>query len=164
VPLSSIVEINAEIKSLVAIALESKTEYFKIALKDKGVDDAVIDSILLSVRTCEDLLSQTFDFFKNVKATEKYLTSDPNYVKPVRVSLGAGEFQYIPVVETLKKIAADHSFQKLRKYAKTPSQEDGESMDFCLSDLDDGRRLRNSSYFLKNPNAFRFVLSYYFIG
>jgi len=155
VPLSAIAEINSEIKSLVAIALQSKMEHFKMALNDNGVSNACIDAILQSVATFEDLLGQTFDLFKNVKAAEKCLTSDPNYVKPERVALGSGEFQYVSVIETLKRISADPSFKKLRKHATVTSAGEEESIDFCLSDLDDGRRLRNGSYFIKNPDAFR---------
>lgn len=144
-------------KSLVAIALASKTEFFKSAMLDKGVDNAAVEAILLSFSTCEDLVSQTFDLFKSAKQAEKFLTSNSNYVKPVRIPLGSGEFQYVPVIHTLKKIIADRSFQKLRKIQKVPDSEEEESLNFCLSDMEDGRRLRNSKFFQSNHDALRLI-------
>jgi hypothetical protein len=124
-------------------------------MQDAGIENSTADAILCSVGKCEDLVSKTFEVFKNTKSTEKYLTGSSHYVKPERVSLGTGEFQYVPVIETLKKISCDQSFQKLRKAIRPHNPEDDENPDVRLSDLDDGQRLKNSTFFKSNPDALK---------
>ncbi len=137
------------------MALVNKTESFRAAMKDNNINADTMNTILHSVANCDDLVSNTFDLFKSAKCTEKYMTKNFSYVSPVRVSLGSGEFQYVPVIETLKNIVGDRSFQKLRKDFTARSSVEADSLDLCLSDLEDGARLRNSDYFRLNPDALR---------
>jgi hypothetical protein len=153
--MSALAEINTEIKSLVSIAMSNKTEHFKRSLSDKGINDSTASDILQSVSACEDIVLKTFDLFKTVKRIEKFMTDSEHYVAPQRMPLGTGEFQYVSVIKTLKKITNDPSFKKLRKRPENRSREKEENLDFCLADIDDGQRVREIGFFRENPDALR---------
>jgi hypothetical protein len=146
---------NGEIKSLVTIALANKMEQFKGAMKDSGIDESTASNILQSVTACEDLVTSTFDLFKSAKCIEKYMTTSKNYVAPIRLPLGDGNFHYVPVIDILKRVTADPTFKKVRVLPKYRSKEEDESLQFCLSDVDDGQRLRSIQFFQSNPDALR---------
>jgi hypothetical protein len=148
-------EINDEIKSLIKIALANKMEHFKRVMSDYGIQDSTASDIQSSVAACEDLVLKTFDLFKNVSCIEKYMTNNKNYVAPRRMPLGDGEFQYISIIETLKRITADQSFAKVRNFSKNRSEDEDENLEFCLSDVEDGRRIREIQFFKTNPEALR---------
>jgi len=149
------VEINCEIKALLAMALTNNTANFKSAMNDNDVDSVTVDAVLQSVASCDHLVSGTFELFSTAKRIEKYMTENFNYIEPARVPLGNGEFQYVSIIDTLKKITADRSFQKLRKVYKVSRTDEDKELDFCLSDLEDGVQLRNSPYFRSHPDALR---------
>jgi hypothetical protein len=155
--ISPTVQINNEISCLVSIALATKTDHFKAAMKDGGIPEECVSEILLSVAATDDLVSNVFDKFKSVKTMEKYLTNNESYVAPVTYPLGKGKFQYIPVTRTLQKICSDPAFEKLRSKGKNRSEEEDDSLEFCLSDIHDGRRIRNMDFFKRNPDALRQV-------
>jgi hypothetical protein len=144
-----------EIKALVKIAIANKNEHFKTAMKSCGIQDTTANDVQCSVDSCEDLVLQTFDMFKNVACIDKYLTDNKNFVGPKRMPLGEGEFQYVSVIESLKRITADPSFKKVRNLPKKRSDEEDENLEFCLADVDDGRRLREIEFFKSNPDALR---------
>ncbi len=128
-------------------------------MKDCDIGMDTISEVLLSVASCDQLVSETFDLFNNTYRIEKYMTQNFNYIKPVRLALGTGDFHYVPVIETLRKITEDRSFQKHRKVYSDPSSNKQEDIDFCLSDFEDGSRLRRSDYFSSNPDALRYPFS-----
>jgi hypothetical protein len=147
------VEINAELKALVVMALTNKTEQFTTAMQDSGISGQTSSEVLQSVGRCDQLVTDTFSLFSTAWRIEKYMTENFHYIKPVRVPLGTGEFQHVSIVETLKKINADRSFKKLRKvFSETADDDDP---DLVLADLEDGVRLRTSHYFKANPDALR---------
>jgi hypothetical protein len=153
--MSALAEINTEIKSLVSIALSNKMEHFRGSLSDKGISESTARDILQSVSECEDIVLKSFDLFKTVKRIEKYMTDSEHYVAPQRLPLGPGEFQYVSVIKTLKKITNDPSFKKHRKLPENRSAEKEENLDFCLGDIDDGQRVRKIGFFQENPDALR---------
>jgi len=155
VPMSALAEINSEIKSLISMGLANKVEHFKRAMQSCGINESTVNEILSSVASCEDLVLSTFDLFKNIKCIEKYMTNNKNYVEPKRMPLGEREFQYISIIETLKRITGDPSFKNVRNLPKTRSKDEDENLDFCLADVDDGRRIREIEFFKTHPDALR---------
>jgi hypothetical protein len=150
-----LVQIINEIKTLVSIALASKTDLFKGVMKSKGIDAAMVDSIMQVIAECDDHLLKTFELFRNPKCIETYITEEFPYVKPTTVALGSGSFQYVSITEILKKIKNDKSFQKLRKKVEVQNTDVEETMDFCLRDVDDGLLMRSSKFHLTYRDAFR---------
>jgi len=105
-------------------------------------------SIFSQVNSSQDHVRETFDLFRTPFRIEKYMEKNFHLVLPQRVPLGSGDFQYVSVVNLLKEVVADKSFQKVRQRRKT-SEED------VLEDVEDGLFFKNHEFFLKNPNALR---------
>jgi hypothetical protein len=149
------------LKSLVTIAYANKKEHYISAMSTAGIQELTVKNVVDSVAASEDIVIQTFDLFKNVQCIEKYMTNNENYVAPVTVNLGEGQFQHISVIETLKRIKADPSFKNVRKLPKERSDAEDDNLEFCLKDVDDGRRIREIPFFKSNPDALRYR---YYLG
>jgi hypothetical protein len=146
------VKINKEIGHIVDKALATKLEQLRTVLCDNEIPEHVVRSIFAGLQDSTDYVRETFELFKSVKLTEKYLRDNFKYIPPTTVKLGSGTFQYVSIRETLNKIETDHTFQRMKK-KRNPHRGDGEG--FLLEDIEDGLLFKESKFFLKNPDALR---------
>jgi hypothetical protein len=146
------VKINTEISHIVDSALVSKVDQFRKALNAHSVSEEIKDSIFSTMNSSDDPISTTFQLFKTSKLTESYLRDNFSYVPPTTIKLGSGTFQYVSVVETLKKIREDKTFRTMRK-KRNSHHGDGDG--FLLQDIEDGLHFKDNKFFLKYPNAMR---------
>jgi hypothetical protein len=147
-----VVKINMEIGHLVDCALISKMDQVRQLLNEHGVPEEKKGVILSCLKSRDDPISKTFELFKTAKLTESYLRDNFNYVPPTTVKLGSGTFQYVSVIETLKKIRGDKTFQKMQKQRYSHH---GDGDGFLLEDIEDGLHFKDNKFFVKNPNAMR---------
>jgi hypothetical protein len=141
-----------EIGHLVDTALHTQIDKFRQVLDEHDVAENIKNSILSNLKDQDDFVSKTFECFKTVKLVESYLRQNFAYVQPTTVKLGTGTFQYISIRETLEKIKADKTFQRLRKPRNIcEDNPDG----FLLEDVEDGLHFKENKFFLENPDAMR---------
>jgi hypothetical protein len=151
IPLTAIVKVNSEISALVDIAIKTREQTFLGALKDHNIPEDAADSIMESIRSKEDIVADTFKKFQTSKKIQGYLMENFSAVKPKSVKLGEGSFQYMSIVETLKAIRSDRTFQQFEK--TRPCEKSGD----LLVDIEDGLAFKGSQFFLDNPGALKLV-------
>lgn len=151
IPMATIVKINAEISALVNIASQTRDSIFVTALHAHSIPGETTKSIMQTLRSKTDIFQETFEKFRTVKKVESYLTENFPYVKPKTFKLGDGSFQYVSIVETLKKITGDKTFQKFKKTTNSP-QDDGATL---MADIEDGLAFKESEFFRINPGALK---------
>jgi hypothetical protein len=149
IPLTAIVKINTEIAALVDIATQTRDNVFVGALQDHNISDTVTESIMNSIRKQEDIVKGTFKYFQTPKKAESYLMENFTCIKPRTVKLGEGSFQYISIIDTLKAVTRDKTFQK---FGKTCVSKDNGDL---LSDIEDGLSYKESQFFRINPRALK---------
>jgi hypothetical protein len=145
------VKVNSEISALVDIAIKTREQTFLGALKDHNIPEDAADSIMESIRSKEDIVADTFKKFQTSKKIQGYLMENFSAVKPKSVKLGEGSFQYMSIVETLKAIRSDRTFQQFEK--TRPCEKSGD----LLVDIEDGLAFKGSQFFLDNPGALKLV-------
>ncbi len=141
---------NAELEALTKIAVAEKTKQFRKALDSHNISSESQKSIFATLNTYEDPISATFETFRSPFRIERYMEDNFNLVLPTRIQLGAGDFQYVPIIKLLKKITADKNFIKGRQSANAATRSND-----ILQDIHDGRHFKNSSFFQANPEALR---------
>lgn len=134
-------------------AVASKVNQFRKVLHEHDVPEDVRTSIMSGLQGEPDYVRETFEMFKTVKKTEKYLRDNFSYIPPTTVKLGSGSFQYVSIVETLEKVQADQTFQKMKKQRRHTPGGDGDG--FLIEDIEDGLLYKKSDFFLRNPEALR---------
>jgi hypothetical protein len=147
------VKMNTEIGHLVDIAVHTQLDQFRQVLDEHGISANLKDSILSSMKGRDDHVRQTFELFKTAKRTENYLKKNFHYVPPTTVKLGNGTFQYVSIVETLKQIESDKTYQRMKKQRNSHYGSPGEG--FLLEDIEDGLLLKENKFFRRHPNAMR---------
>jgi hypothetical protein len=136
---------------LVEIALHTQLSQFKQVLSDHEIPENVKELILSGLLEYPDHLSETFELFKTDWRTEKFFRDNFQYIPPTTVKLGHGTFQYVSVIETVKKLSEDKTFQNMRKPCQSFAHGDG----FLLEDIEDGLLFMENKFFQKHPNALR---------
>jgi hypothetical protein len=143
-----------EIRHLVEIALHTQLSQFKQVLSDHEIPENVKELILSGLLEYPDHLSETFELFKTAWRTEKFLRDNFQYIPPTTVKLGHGTFQYVSVIETVKKLREDKTFQNMRKPCQS-EQSSAHGDGFLLEDIEDGLLFKENKFFLRHPNALR---------
>lgn len=138
---------------LMELSSRSNIEHFKMAMREKEIPEVTASAILDSAAIGDHHMRDTFELFANPKRIEKYFEKHFDYVKPQTVTLGKGNFQYVPVRKLLKKIVADKTFQKHRKVLGPCCPEVDEPG--VLQDLEDGLLFQTSQIFAANRDALR---------
>lgn len=152
-----VVKINSEVRFLVDLALNSQISQLQEVLDSQNLQEDVRQSILFDVRNRQGFVSETFDRFRTSKLIEGYLRDNFDYLPPRTLSLGSGSFQYIPIIDTLKKIQADRTFQKMKNlHAQRSPVIDSDG--FLLEDIQDGLVFKENKFFLENPDALKLIL------
>jgi hypothetical protein len=136
----------------VKIAVNERNKQFSKALKANNVSNECHDGIFTTIDSYGDNISSTFDLFRTPFRIKRYMEDNFSLVLPSKIRLGKGEFQYVPLVKLLKKIVADKTFQKHRRY-RTRNLRDN-----ILEDIEDGQHFKNNGFFLKNPDAMKLVI------
>jgi hypothetical protein len=140
-------KLNREIETLTQIAVSEKTKQFRKAMDFYGISSECQANILSQVNEYEDHVQATFQLFRSPFLIKRYLEEHFHLVLPKKLKLGDGEFQYVPIIKVLQKIAADKNFQQLRNSKKTRND--------LLEDVQDGLHFKNLAFFKENPDALK---------
>jgi hypothetical protein len=149
----AVVKINGELSALVQIALRTQMDRFRTSLDENNLSDELKNSIMFALGKGENPVNKAFDSFKSPKLIMGYLRDNFNFIPPTTVKLGAGSFQYISVIEVLKKIRADKTYQQMKIQPAHSITRDED--DFLIEDIQDGLLFKNNKFFLDNPEAIR---------
>ncbi|XP_043472523.1 uncharacterized protein LOC122505125 [Leptopilina heterotoma] len=112
------------------------------------------DKIVEAVFSTDPLQICKSNFETNYKR-RKFYKKHFTYVKPELVSLGKirgkkAHFHYVPIIETLKALFKNKSFDINLKLPQNDTQ--------ILKDFTDGLMFKSNPYFLENPEALQIIL------
>lgn len=144
-----VAKMNTEVAELTRMVVTEKRESFLEGLRANGIREETTAAIMATVDSKDDTISETFEKFVSGRSIEKYLKDNFHYIEPKSVPLPkGGDFQYVSILETLKKITRYRTFQAVLKQKVVVN-------DGSIRDLEDGTNFKLSEYFRKNPNALK---------
>jgi hypothetical protein len=150
IPMTALVKINSEIAALVGIVSDTKNRQFVTEMQAHNISTDVTEDITNSLLRKQEAFQEIFDKFRTARKAESYFMENFACIQPKTVKLGKGSFQYINIIETLKAVTRDKTFQKYQNTGQ-PSKEDAE----LLVDIHDGSSFKESEFFRANPGALK---------